>query len=211
MGRKRRFSSTVGELRTSKVLTEDTERIVVERARNGDTVAARQLYDCYSRYLAATCARFLPDQVDQSDVLQDSFVKIFTSLDKFEYRGEGSLKAWMRQISVNEALKVLRKRRQSVLVRLEQDVPDDDDSEVQDVDEDVGEVSGQELQSLIKQLPEGYRTVLNLYAFEGRSHREIGQMLGISESTSASQLHRARTSLAEKIKEIKKRKIKNNG
>ena len=107
------------------MLAEDIERTVIERARNGDASAARQIYDRYSRYLAATCARFLPDPSDQNDVLQESFVKIFTSLDKFEFRGDGSFKAWMRQISVNEALKLLRKRRQSVFVKLDYDLPED--------------------------------------------------------------------------------------
>ena len=73
------------------MLAEETEKRVVERAKNGDRTAIKQIYDCYARYLAATCSRFLPDPTDQRDVLQDSFVKIFTSLDKFDFKGEGSL------------------------------------------------------------------------------------------------------------------------
>ncbi|MBQ8060935.1 MAG: sigma-70 family RNA polymerase sigma factor [Bacteroidales bacterium] len=186
------------------MLAEDLERTVIERARNGDASAARQIYDRYSRYLAATCARFLPDPSDQNDVLQDSFVKIFTSLDKFEFRGDGSFKAWMRQISVNEALKLLRKRRQSVFVKLEYDLPEDIPDEVEE-EMDVGDVPGQVLNEMIGDLPEGYRTVLNLFAFEQMSHREIGRQLGISESTSASQLHRARVLLTQKIKDYRKK------
>ena len=86
------------------VLAEDIEKKIVERARNGDRSAMKQIYDCYANYLTATCSRYLPDKGELRDVLQDSFVNIFSSLDKFTYRGEGSLKAWMRQISVNEAL-----------------------------------------------------------------------------------------------------------
>ena len=100
-------------------MTEEKEKQVFERARDGDRKAVRQLYDRYSSFLAATCARFLPDLGDQKDVLQDGFVKIFSSLDKFDYRGEGSLKAWMRQIVVNECLKVLRKRKRSVPIMFE--------------------------------------------------------------------------------------------
>lgn len=192
-------------MKTSKVLAEDIERTVIERARNGDASAARQIYDRYSRYLAATCARFLPDPSDQNDVLQESFVKIFTSLDKFEFRGDGSFKAWMRQISVNEALKLLRKRRQSVFVKLDYDLPEDVPDEV-DGEMDVGNVPGQVLNEMIGELPEGYRTVLNLFAFEQMSHKEIGRQLGITESTSASQLHRARVLLMQKIKDYKKKK-----
>ena len=191
------------------MLAEDIERTVIERARNGDASAARQIYDRYSRYLAATCARFLPDPSDQNDVLQESFVKIFTSLDKFEFRGDGSFKAWMRQISVNEALKLLRKRRQSVFVKLDYDLPEDVPDEV-DGEMDVGNVPGQVLNEMIGGLPEGYRTVLNLFAIEQMSHKEIGRQLGITESTSASQLHRARVLLMQKIKDYKKKKKYNN-
>lgn len=195
---------------TSKVLAEDIERTVIERARNGDGSAAKQIYDRYSRYLAATCARFLPDPTDQNDVLQESFVKIFTSLDRFEFRGDGSFKAWMRQISVNEALKLLRKRRQGVFVKLDYDLPEEVPDEV-DGEADVGDVPGQVLQEMIKDLPEGYRTVLNLYAFERMSHKEIARQLGISENTSASQLHRARQLLAHWIKDYLKKRNNNNG
>ena len=97
------------------------EKVLVEQARNGDRAAMRQIYDCYSRYLAATRSRYLPDGGDLRDVLQDSFVKIFSSLGKFDYRGEGSLKAWMRQISVNEALKFIRKRKRSDTVEYKWD------------------------------------------------------------------------------------------
>ena len=186
----------------SKVLREDLERTIVERARNGDRTAIRQIYDDYSRYLAATCARFLPDPMEMGDVLQDSFVKIFSSLDRFEFRGDGSLKAWMRQITVNEALKALRKRRRSAFVNFSWDLPDVEVEE--EVEEpDVGDVPQQVIQEMIKALPEGYRTIFNLYVFEQKSHKEIAEILGISESTSASQLHRARSILANKIKSYK--------
>ena len=193
------------------MLAGEIDRTVIERARSGDSSAKKQIYDCYSRYLSATCARLLPDPVDQGDVLQESFIKIFTSLDKFEFRGEGSFRAWVRQIMVNEALKLIRKRRQSFFVRLDRDLPDEEFGEPPEGEEDVGDVPDTVLQEMIKSLPEGYRTVLNLFAFEKKNHREIGRMLGISESTSASQLHRARTILMTKINDYKKRNKKNDG
>ena len=183
------------------VLSGDIEKTLVEKARKGDRTAMRQIYDCYSRYLTATCSRFLPDEGDLRDVLQDSFVKIFSSLDRFEYRGEGSLKAWMRQISVNEALKLIRKRKRNDTVEYKWDLPDKEDEE----EPDVGGVPPEVIQRMIKELPEGYRTVLNLYAFEDKSHKEIAGLLGITESTSASQLHRARAILARRINDYKKR------
>lgn len=182
------------------MFAEVKERNVVERARDGDRTAMKQIYDCYSRYLAATCSRFLPDEADLRDVLQESFIKIFTSLDRFEFKGVGSLKAWMRQITVNEALHFLRKRRSSKFVEYKWDLPDKEEEEYQP---DVGDVPQEVIQGFIKALPEGYRTILNLFAFEGKNHREIADLLGITESTSASQLHRARNILARKIKEYK--------
>ncbi len=185
------------------ILTEEAERSVVNRAKKGDRNAMKQIYDCYSRYLAATCSRFLSDGEAVNDVLQDIFVKIFTSIGNFDYRGEGSLKAWMRQIAVNEVLKLLRKRRRSDTVEYRRELPDaggEDDVE----EKDVAEIPAPVIQNMIKSLPEGYRTVLNLYVFEDKSHREIASLLGITESTSASQLHRARALLARQITEYKK-------
>ena len=190
------------------MLKEEKEKQVFERARDGDRKAVRQLYDRYSSFLAATCARFLPDPGDQKDVLQDGFVKIFSSLDKFDYRGEGSLKAWMRQIVVNECLKVLRKRKRSVPILFEEELRD------VEVEEDTGppeveKVPAAVIHEMIKELPDGYRAVFNLFVLEEKNHKEISELLGITESTSASQLYRARMILAKKIKEyLGKVKIK---
>ena len=186
-------------------LTEYKERGLVEQARKGDRGAMKRIYDCYSRYLAATCSRYLPGESDLRDVLQDSFVKIFSSLDKFEFRGEGSLKAWMRQVSVNEALKLIRRRKRNDTVEYKWDLPDTQEED--DPEPDVAEVPPSVIQKMIQALPEGYRTVLNLYAFEEKSHKEIAGLLGISESTSASQLHRARALLARQINEYKKKRM----
>ncbi len=184
------------------ILTEEAERSVVNRAKKGDRDAMKQIYDCYSRYLAATCSRFLSDGDALKDVLQDSFVKIFTSIGSFDYRGQGSLKAWMRQIAVNEVLKLLRKRRRGDTVDYTRELPDTVEDEVDE--KDVAEIPAPVIQNMIKSLPEGYRTVLNLYVFEEKSHREIASLLGIAENTSASQLHRARALLARQITEYKK-------
>ena len=107
----------------------------------------------------------------------------------------------MRQVTVNEALKYLRRRKRRNTVQYRWDLPDQEEEE----EPDVGTVSQQALQEMIKALPDGYRTVLNLYAFEEKSHKEIADLLGITESTSASQLHRARAMLAKKIKDYQKK------
>ena len=186
-------------------LASESERVLVERARSGDRTSMKRIYDCYSKYLAATCSRFLPDRDELRDVLQDSFVKVFSSLDRFEYRGAGSLKAWMRQIAVNESLKFLRNRRRHGTVEYQWELPDvvEDDPEGE---MDVGNIPPEVIQAMVKDLPEGYRTVLNLYVFEGWSHRRISAELGITEGTSASQLHRARAILAKKIEQFRNRR-----
>jgi len=184
------------------VLKAETERQVIERARNGDRKAVKQIYDRFSSYLTATCARFITNENDLRDVLQDGFVKIFTSLDQFVYRGEGSLKAWARQIMVNQCLKLMRSKRRSVPIMYEENLRDLE--VVEDDDEgppDIHNVPAEVLQRMIRELPEGYRTVLNLFVVEEKSHKEIASLLGITESTSASQFFRARKILADKLKE----------
>lgn len=184
------------------MLKAETERQVIERARNGDRKAVKQIYDRFSSYLTATCARFITNENDLRDVLQDGFVKIFTSLDQFVYRGEGSLKAWARQIMVNQCLKLMRSKRRSVPIMFEENLKDLE--VVEDDDEgppDIHNVPAEVLQRMIRELPEGYRTVLNLFVVEEKSHKEIASLLGITESTSASQFFRARKILADKLKE----------
>lgn len=186
-------------------MSKDQESKVITRAREGDRDAMRQIYDCYSKFLTAVTSRYVPDPRDLHDVLQDGFVKIFTSLDKFEYRGEGSLRAWMRQVMVNEALRRLRDRKKTSTVEYKWDMPD---TAQEEDDPPLEEVPEQVIQDMVKALPDGYRSVFNLYVFEQKSHKEIASMLGIGESTSASQLHRAKAILAKKIKEYIDNKAK---
>ncbi len=179
------------------------DSLLVERIKRGDRKAMNDLYRQYIGVLASVCYRYVKDDDDAKDVLQDSFVRIFTSLDRFTGRGEGSLKAWMCRIVANRAVTFLKQRNRIATDTLgdkaSEDYPDDTP--------DAGMVSSDELHEIVRSLPEGYRTVLNLYVFEEYSHKEIGNMLGISESTSASQLHHAKKMLARLIKErVRKRK-----
>lgn len=161
--------------------------------------AGRRLYDCYSGYVMAICLRYLSDSDVASDALQDTFVKILTRIDGFEYRGEGSLKAWIGKIAANEAL-IHLKRQPLIFTDHLPDVSEEPE------EPDVGKVPLDVLYRMIGDLPAGYRAVFNLYVFEQQSHHEIARKLNISEGTSASQLLRAKRQLARKIKEY----IKNN-
>lgn len=176
-----------------------SELELLKRIRSGEASGMRLLYDRYIGYLTAVCSRYVVDSAAVKDILQDAFVKVFSKLDGFEYRGEGSLKAWMSRIVVNDSLKSLRGAGRLKYV---DELPDTEgDGEI----EGVPDVPVRELAEMIKSLPDGYRTVFNLFVFEKKSHREIAGLLGIKEDSSASQFFRARALLAKKIKDYWKK------
>ena len=156
----------------------------------------RAVYSSYVRYLSAVCARYIPNDEDVKDVLQESFLRIFDGIGSFEYRGKGSLKGWLTKITVNEALKFIRRNDKIEFVDISshQDIRPEEEPDIDSVPSSV-------IFRLIRELPDGYRTIFNLYVIENRSHKEIAALLGIKESTSASQLHRAKSLLATKIRQ----------
>ena len=172
------------------------EQDIASSAAAGNSEAMRQIYCRYAGVLTAVVARYVVDDDAVRDVLHDALVKAFQGIAGFEYRGPGSLRAWLQRIAVNEALAWLRMRKRLDVVSLDDDcLPIDD---VADADNDDAALDSMErldaaqLLELMKRLPDGQRTVLNLYAVEHRSHREIAEILGISPESSAAQLHRAR-------------------
>ena len=175
---------------------ETEEERWLRKALDGDNTAIEWIYRKHVRYLSALCSRYITEDEDIKDVLQESFIKIFTSLDSFKYRGEGSLKAWMTKITLNETLKFVRNNS-----RLPIDSTDDKDMNITDGDSmETEDIPTDVLYQFIRELPDGYRTVFNLYVIDDKSHKEIAQLLGIKENTSASQLHKAKSMLAQKIK-----------
>ena len=176
------------------------EQRLVKRLQEGDKTAAREFYTRYGGSLAGVCVRYIADEEDVKDVIQNALVHIFSHITDFKYRGKGSLEAWVVRIAVNESLKFLRTKDQHELLQPGYDVIDDsyDDLSVCDIPSDI-------LRKMLNRLPTGYRTVLNLYVFEGKSHQEIARLLGIKKDSSASQLLRAKSLLAQMI-----RKYNNN-
>lgn len=164
---------------------------------DGNPRGQRELYDRYAGYLSAVVRRYLPDEDVAKDVLQEAFISIFRNFPGFEYRGEGSLKAWMTRIAVNGALHELRGKKVTEDVERLPDRPDEDP--------EVSDIPLSALQKMIQGLPDGYRTVFNLYVFEQMPHRQIASLLGIKENSSASQLLRAKALLAREIKEYRKK------
>lgn len=173
----------------------DNEEQLLNLVKQGDPMAMRTVYATYVRYLAAICSRYIINDEDVKDVLQDSFLKIFSSITSFEYRGKGSLKGWITRITVNETLKFLQKNNRFEFVEISEQEHDKPDEEP-----DVDALPSSVLFQLIRELPDGYRTIFNLYVIENKSHKEIAKLLDIKESSSASQLHRAKSLLATKIR-----------
>lgn len=169
-----------------------------DRCRQGDNSARRQLYEQYGGRMLGVCLRYAGDRETAQDLMHDGFLKIYNSFDKFTFRGEGSLRAWMERVMVNTALQFLRKKDV-----MHQSIALDDTPEVGSEPEalEVEAIPQKILMTFVNELPVGYRTVFNLYIFEEKSHKEIAQMLGINEKSSASQLFRAKSALAKRVKE----------
>ncbi len=174
-----------------------SERTLAEAVTRGDRKAMHELYDRYVGLAMAVAMRYEPDGEEVRDVVQDSFVKVFSAIGSFCYRGEGSLRGWILRIVANEAINHVRRRARITFVEDIPDTPDDAGADVPRVPPDV-------LTRLIGELPDGYRLVLNMYVFGQKSHKEIAARLGIGESTSASQYLRAKKLLASKIKQYSK-------
>ena len=166
--------------------------------KKGDNRARKELYESYSRRMFSICMRYVGDRDTAQDLLHDGFIKIFGSFDKFTWRGEGSLRAWMERVMVNTVLQFLRKNDvMNQMVEIE-NLPDSYEEPEESV---IDAIPNQVLMQFINELSVGYRTVFNLYVFEEKSHKEIAELLGINEKSSASQFFRAKSVLAKRVKE----------
>ena len=142
------------------------------------------------------CIRYVGEREVAEDILQDGFVTLFTRLDSF--KGDGSFEGWARKIFVNTALMYLRKKD---ALKMSEEI-DSARNLSTDMTSQMDDIGYKELMRLITTLPAGFRTVFNMYVVEGYSHKEIAEALGISETTSRTQLSRARTWLQNKIQEM---------
>lgn len=174
------------------------EHQLTQRLLKKESSAWKEVYTLYSGNMTAIGCRYITNRDDLRDVLQNSFVNMFTNIQKFEYRGKGALRAWMSRIVVNEALQFLRKN--ANICETNETDWENLASDILDDEPPFDHLSSKEILTYIQKLPVGYRTVFNLYVFEEKSHQEIAQLLGISEGTSASQLSRAKKVLASEIK-----------
>lgn len=185
------------EASVKRTLTLENEIELIEGCRAGKDSARKELYTLYSKRMLAVCYRYTGDMDAAHDVMHDGFVKIFT---RFTFRGECTLVTWITRVMVTQAIDYLRKRhRFSQLVVNDGQFPDVQD-EVS-IAEGGSRLSEEVLMAFVAELPDGCRTVFNLYVFEEKSHKEIAEILHIKEHSSTSQLHRAKCMLAKRIKE----------
>lgn len=173
---------------------------IVKGCLAGKDAARKRLYTLYANQLLAICFRYTGNMDDAHDVLHDGFIKIFTH---FNYRGECMLKSWLVKVFTTQAIDFLRrKKRLENIYTSDEQIPEIIDDT--DALEQANSLSHETLMQMIADLPDGCRTVFNLYVFEEKSHKEIAQMLHIKEHTSTSQFSRAKTILVNKIKEYEK-------
>jgi RNA polymerase sigma factor (sigma-70 family) len=171
-----------------------TESDLIHGCIEGNRRMQEELYRRFSAGMYAVCLRYAATSDEAQDILQEGFIKIFKKLDTF--RGEGSFEGWIRRIFVNTAIEHFRRKKylQPVTER-EENTLEGNYLSVLD------ELAERDIMELIQQLSPGYRTVFNMYVVEGYTHKEIGDLMGISEGTSKSQLSRAKVILQEMVKQ----------
>lgn len=164
------------------------EKSLIKKAISNNREAQKQLFEQYSPKMLGVCRQYVKDLHHAEDLLLQGFLKVFTNLHKFKH--EGSFEGWIRRIMVNNCISYLRKKNRI-------DLSDEDYLFNDSATESLESTTVEDIQKLIDQLPEGYKMVFNLFAIEGYKHSEIAQQLNISESTSKSQLFKARKMLQE--------------
>lgn len=182
-------------MRKSALMHNDKE--LIDQCLKGNPKAQEALYRRFSPRMYGVCLRYARSTMEADDILQEAFIRIFKFLK--DYRQQGSFDGWVHRVVVNTAINYYRSKVHEWAEISIDKAGHQDDLQSSDVDN----FTRDDLLKVIQELPEGYRMVLNLYIVEGYSHQEIGNLMGISESTSKSQLSRARAILQEKIKQRK--------
>lgn len=167
----------------------------IEGCRKQDRIAQKYVFDTLSDAMLMLCLRYVKLLPDAEELMLTGFYNFYKQIDRVIYNGDGAIAAWLRKIMVNECLMHLRKKDGLRLTVTDAavDVPANDDQ--------LARMNADEILELILLLPAGYRTVFNLFAIEGYSHKEIAAMLGVTEGTSKSQLSKARQLMQQQVKE----------
>ena len=173
------------------------DKSFIDKLVKKDEKAQKAFYQLLAPKMYGICLRFAANRAEADDILQEGFIRVFTHLK--DYRGEGSLEGWVRKTIVNTAINFYKKRMKRGSNTELENIRNRPDEHYYVIEK----MAADDILDLIRELPDGYRTVFNLNVIEGYTHKEIGQMLDISENTSKSQLSRARASLQKKLKVIK--------
>ena len=166
---------------------------LIIQCKKQDATAQGELYKQYNRILFAICLRYSPNYTEAEDNLQDAFITIFKKVE--QYNGKGSFEGWMKRVTVNTVLQKYRKQRTFEIVD-EGQIEDEAELEIESE-----EIPLDFLLKIVQELPDRYRLVFSMYVMDGYQHKEIAEMLGISDGTSKSNLARARMILKNKIEE----------
>ncbi len=168
---------------------------LIKGSIEGDSKMQEALYNKYASKMYAVCLRYAGNNDDAQDLLQEGFIKVFRNLEK--YRHEGSFEGWLRRIFVNTSIEQYRRK-----VHLNS-ISEQEERGIEDASVSVlDQLAERDIVQLVQELSPGYRAVFNLYVIEGYSHKEIGELLSISEGTSKSQLARAKAILQKKVAEF---------
>src|SRR6201996_479878 len=178
---------------------------LIQRCRAGERKAQENLYKQFASKMLGVCMRYATDRMEAEDMLQNGFIRVFNKLA--DYRGEGSFEGWVRRIMVHCSIEYYRKHH-----KMMQMVDMDQAGEEQSVNPAaLNNLDAKDLVALIQQLSPGYRMVFNLYAIEGYSHKEIAEIVGITEGASKSQLSRARTILKNMVSKMEDKRYGHAG
>jgi RNA polymerase sigma factor (sigma-70 family) len=165
---------------------------LISDCKTGSRKAQELLYKQFATKMLGVCMRYAVDKMEAEDMLQNGFVRVFQKMN--DYRGDGSFEGWVRRIMVHSSIEYYRKHHKMMQVEMDDNTPEQSVNAAA-----VASLDAKDLMGMIQKLSPGYRMVFNLYAIEGYSHKEIGDIMGISEGASKSQLSRARTILKDQI------------
>ncbi len=177
----------------------DQLKEIIQRCAKQNRAAQKELFELFYGKMLGVCMRYTKDHDRAQEVVQEGFIKVFDKLGEFDF--EGSFEGWVRRIMVNASIDAIRKRKRQPFATDDEFVFNDSSSyQEHDFDEDITKMKAEYAMEAIQKLSPAYQTVFNLYVIENYSHKEIAQILGVSEGTSKSNLAKAKQNLREILK-----------